>query len=85
MSEKRNAEGKPPWKVFVSNRGREAQEEAREFPDQWIAWSADGTHIVAHHPDPLEVVKMVKAAGVDSEDVVMAYEPPEGERDTIQL
>jgi hypothetical protein len=85
MSEKQPKNGKPPWRVYVSNRSLAAQEEARKYPDQWIAWSADGTRIVAHHADPLEAIKLVKAAGLDTEDVVMAFEPPAGEEDVAYL
>jgi hypothetical protein len=84
MSENSRREGKPPWRTYVTNRSQAAQEEATQYPNQWIAWSADGTRIVAHHPDPLEVAQMVLAAGLNSEDVILAYELPEGE-DTALL
>jgi hypothetical protein len=83
MNDNAKSEGRPPWRTYVTNRGQAAQEEARQYPNQWIAWSADGTRIVAHHPDPLEVAKMIEAAGLDSEEVILAFEPPEGEDTTF--
>jgi hypothetical protein len=79
MDENAKRGRKPPWRTYVTTRSQAAQEEARRYPGQWIAWSADGTRIVAHHPDPVEVTTMVEAAGLDSDDVILAYEPPEGE------
>jgi hypothetical protein len=84
MNENAKREGSPPWHTYVTNRSQAALEEARRYSNQWIAWRADGTQIVAHHSDPLEVARMVEAAGLDSEDVILAYEPPEGE-DTMSL
>jgi hypothetical protein len=71
-----------PWRVYSTDRPLALQEEADAYRDEWVAWSADGTRIVAHHHDPLEVAAMVKAAGLDSEEVVMSYVPPGGMGET---
>src|SRR5438105_278440 len=40
-----------------------------------VAWSLDGTRIVAADDDPSQVCAAVKQAGLRSDDVVLAYVP----------
>jgi hypothetical protein len=69
--------------AYVTNRSRYTPDELAPYGDQWVAWSSDGSRIVAHHEDLLRVAEQVKAAGYDSEDVLMEYIPPGGEIDTL--
>ena len=82
MNQKKNDGPAPPWRVYNTNRPEALQGQADQYRDEWVAWSADGTRIVAHHHDPHEVVAAVKAAGLDSEDVVLSYVPPGGMGET---
>jgi hypothetical protein len=43
--------------------------------NQWVAWSADGAHLVAHADDLQEVVRQVEAAGLRRCDVVFDVMP----------
>jgi hypothetical protein len=83
MSDKQSENGKPPWPVYATHRSSAAQEEAKKYPNQWIAWSADGTRIIAHHEDPMRATQLVLEAGLAPEDVVMAFESAED--DTVFL
>jgi hypothetical protein len=80
---------KPTGKVwlerdtYVTNRSRFTPDELAPYGNQWVAWSADGSKIVAHHEDLLQVTEQVKAAGYDSEDVLREYIPPGGEVETL--
>jgi hypothetical protein len=71
----------PDHETYVKNRSRHSLDELARYGDQWVAWSADGTTVVAHHKDPLEVTAMVLAAGVDSEEVHLEWIPPDSEVD----
>jgi hypothetical protein len=67
----------------VENRRRFPLEEVNKCAGQWVAWSVDGSKIVAHHEDLMEVSRMVKAAGLDHEDVIFDHIPQEGEGGAI--
>jgi hypothetical protein len=40
-------------------------EELRQYAGKWIAWSADGTHVVAAAEDLLRLDELVRQAGED--------------------
>lgn len=65
--------------VYNANRSAVPLEELAKFGNQWTAWSRDGSRVVAHHEDALQVVEMVKASGLTMGDVVMEFIPPGGE------
>jgi len=47
-----------------------------EYGGQWVAWSPDGTHIVAASAESGEAVHdLVVAAGIDPSKVVFSYVP----------
>ena len=67
--------------TYVKNRYGRSPDELAQYGDQWVAWSADGMTVVAHHADLLEVAAMVKGAGFDSEDVHLEWIPADSEVD----
>jgi hypothetical protein len=82
MTEKTNGKVLPDHDTYVKNRSSHTLDELARYGDQWVAWSADGTTVVAHHTDLLEVAAMVTAAEIDSEAVHLEWIPPDGEVDT---
>lgn len=60
---------------FGKNRYAFSPDELRPFAGQWVAWSADGRRIIAHHENVEEVGQRVLAAGMKSEDVVLECLP----------
>jgi hypothetical protein len=51
-----------------------------KYVGKWVAFSSDGTKIVASHEDPGVLGQLVQAAGFDLQDVVFEGIP---EEDTI--
>jgi hypothetical protein len=62
-------------RVFIPNRAAFPAEELRQYAGQWIAWSPDGTAIVAGHSDPKQLDELVRAAGHDPFTCVHSYIP----------
>ncbi len=60
---------------FPSNRAKFPPGEPAKYPDEWIAWSADGTAIVAHHQDILQLADILAQRGIDSSEVVFESVP----------
>ena len=83
MNNKASGRARHDRNVYLQNRCKHPLEELAKYGNQWVAWSADGSRIVAHHEDALEVTRMVDAAGIDSEDVVLEWIPPGGEVQTL--
>ena len=50
---------------FVKNRNAFSADELARYVGQHVAWSPDGTRILAAHEDPLKVLAVVKAMGYD--------------------
>lgn len=67
---------------YCANRGKFPLEKLAEHGGEWVAWNSDGTHIVAHHEQFLTLLEMVKAAGIDTANVVLSAILP---RDEVQL
>jgi hypothetical protein len=83
MSEKEAAKERPDRRVYVENRSKFLPEDLLPYAGQWVAWSADGSRIVAHHEDLLEVARLVEALGLDREEIIFDRIPPEGEVTTL--
>ena len=83
MGEPTGGNVRPDWDTYRKNRYSYPLEEVNRYCDQWLAWSADGSRIVAHDADLLRVNDQVKAAGVDPEEVIFEYIPPGGEGESL--
>lgn len=83
MSEHTNGKAKPDRWVYVENRKKFLPADLLPYADQWLAWSADGSRIVAHHKDLAEVARMVAERGLEREDVIFDHLPPGGEVTTL--
>ena len=67
-----------PWldyKTFDENRRRFPQEELMKYANQNIAWSWDGTRILASGKDLAEVEDKLVAMGIDPSKVVFDWIP----------
>jgi hypothetical protein len=65
-------------RIFIKNRQAVPLEELDKYAGQWIAWSPDGTHVVAGAEDLDDVYKAVVAAGYDPQECVFGpadYDP----------
>ena len=51
-------------------------EELMKYENKWVAWSWDGTRIIAGADDINELEPAVKAAGLEMGEVVFEYIPP---------
>ena len=62
------------WATFIKNRSEIPPEALEEYMGQWIAWSRDGTHIVAASAkSDEEVLRLLEEAGLDPSEHVMGY------------
>jgi hypothetical protein len=63
-------------RVFIPNRQAFPQEELMKYEGQHVAWSPDGTHIVASSRESYEAVEEAAiAAGYDPQKCVFSYVP----------
>jgi hypothetical protein len=64
------------WKAFYKNRSEFPLEELARYAGQWIAWSLDGSSILASSAESEEAVwRLLEAAGHDSSDCCISYVP----------
>jgi hypothetical protein len=64
---------------FQTNRQRFAPEELAKYAGQYVAWSPDGTSILASHTDELQLARAIQTAGYNSAEVLIAFVPAEDE------
>ena len=83
MTEKTNGAVRPNRDVYIKNRCSHSQEEMASYGEQWLAWSADASRIVAHHADLQQVAETVKAQGLLLEEVNFEWIPPGGEVESL--
>ena len=57
-------------RIFIANRQKIPLEELDKYAGQWVAWSPDGTHIIAGANDLDELWQAVIAAGYDPQECV---------------
>jgi hypothetical protein len=57
------------------NRSRFPAAELASFYGKEVAWSLDGTRIIASGDDPRQVCAAVQQSGLKSDEVVLAYIP----------
>ena len=71
------ADGKPDWAFdgyqYTVNRNNFPLAELQKYAGQWVAFSRDGTKILASHPDPIGVTKLIDDAGIPRTAVI--FEP----------
>jgi len=60
------------WNEHVKNRNAIPREELLPYENQYVAWSLDGTRILAGDKDPLQLVARLAAAGYRSDDYVLS-------------
>jgi hypothetical protein len=56
---------------FRRNQSRFPREELAKYNGQYVAWSADGTRILATHVDPAELDSQLVAAGLDPSEILV--------------
>jgi len=56
---------------YLRNRAAFPLEELAKHRGEWIAWSPDGSRIVAHAGDPEALDDLIRAAGENPEDCPM--------------
>ena len=62
---------------FIRNRNAFPVEELDHYTGQHVAWSPDGTRILASDPDPLKVLAAVRALGFDPAETPIEDIPAE--------
>ncbi len=67
-----------PWleAIFFENQRKFPPEELARYEGQHVAWSWDGSRIVASASDRKELYQKVREAGLDPGRVVHEYIPP---------
>lgn len=58
------------WDVYVENRSKIPPEVLRPYLGQWLAWSLDGTHVVASDPDLEGLASKLAALGLATDEVL---------------
>lgn len=64
----------PDVSLYPINRAKFPLEELIKFAGQYLAWSPDGTQILAHGPDEESVERELESMGIDPSQVVVSYE-----------
>ena len=58
--------------LYSKNRRDFPLQELQKYAGQWVAFSADGTRIVASHPTMLGLCDLLDKEGIDSMSVVLS-------------
>jgi hypothetical protein len=61
---------------YLKNRHQFPHEELARHAGHYVAWSPDGSQILASDDDPGRVIEAVKALGYDPGETVISYVPP---------
>jgi hypothetical protein len=66
--------------TFIRNRQQFPADELQKYAGRYVAWSPDGTRIVASdEDDPIRLDAAVRAAGYDPAEVLITFVPPPDE------
>ena len=60
---------------LIRNRNEFPHDELDQYAGRYVAWSPDGTRILASDDDPLRLIATVKAAGHDIEETLIESVP----------
>ena len=69
--------------LFNVNRNKFTYEQLAPYAGQHVAWSTDGTRIVASHADPFVLIRILEEQGLAGGEYVFDYLPGADEPDTI--
>ena len=58
---------------FRRNQSRYPLTELEKFNGQYVAWSHDGTQILAAHPDALKLHATIQEAGYDPAEILVSF------------
>jgi hypothetical protein len=72
----RQEDGVMDMQQYVKNRHQFRHEELERHAGRYVAWSPDGTQIIASDEDPGQVVDAVKLLGFDPGETLISYIPP---------
>jgi hypothetical protein len=76
MHENRRAPRVPDFRFYNQNRTKIPPDDLIPYAGQWVAWTPDGTQIVAHGDDMETTAHQIRAAGVDPSQYVWEAIPP---------
>jgi hypothetical protein len=65
-----------PTQQFLENRRQFPAEELAKYAGKYVAWSPDGTAILASDDDPMQLRTTVKLLGHDPAQTLIASVPP---------
>ena len=69
--------------LFLMNRNKFTYEQLAPYAGQHVAWSTDGTSVVAHDADIAVLYRVLQERGLSGEEYVLDYLPGEDEPNTI--
>lgn len=67
-------------RTFIENRRRFPPDQLLPYAGKYIAWSPDGTRIIAYDEDEIRLDAIIRAAGYDPGEIVVSSVPAD---DTI--
>ncbi|HXG09935.1 MAG TPA: hypothetical protein VNK04_09115 [Gemmataceae bacterium] len=73
----------PDTRHYPENRSKVPPEEMLKYAGEHVAWSPDGTRILAHGRDQDQVIAELEAAGVHFSEVVWEHVPPLDAEDSL--
>jgi len=64
------------WEVFVRNRALFTPEMLAPYANHWVAWSLEGSAIIAHSADPNELDRVLNEMGLPRDGYLLSYVDP---------